>query len=612
MISEFAGTVHTTAFEEYRTGIPVKCALDHKIHHVLSPNNGAGRPDVIFAQESRDDYNVLTHREEPLLIAGSAYITDIDDSELRQRLCDRTDGDLLAIGEAYRMWGGEHFLSHVYGEFGFALWDGSTSHLYLGRDRVGLRGIYFTSNPEVFAFASSSARLARYKAAGQPSFNASTLEMFLAFGNTGAFVDSTFFRGIKKVLPGHVLIVSKSGQRQKRYWFPEQTRLITYARRARYSERVQELLSAAVTNRVRGKGLLWCDLSGGLDSTCMLSVLSRLKQMRQVEVVCRSLIDSSNPESSERPYMECAQKAFGVRAVVHDPALTGNLVDLLCPSAPEIDEPSLSCLAYPEIARLASEMRQSGSTVHFSGRGGDHVFTPPNLLYLMDLAVRNQKVFRSDLRYWSSAPGETAADVLYRQVLLPLVADCEWRFRYPPPPWMCKTFRAWAMYYGVSSGSSRLTQFEERHVQDHLVHICRGAAHAQQAAALLCKCGIESHQPYFDGRLVEFIIRIPPRELCNPGLPKSLLREAFGESIPEAIRQKWRQPGGGMIFASKLRRVQDDLERMLRGSVLADLHIIDPSIAVVHLRRLLQGELQLINGLALLVSAELWTRTMVK
>src|ERR1700730_14097215 len=126
----------------------------------------------------------------------------------------RTRCDTEAILHAYEQWG-PGCLERFRGMFAFALWDKSSRTLFCARDRLGIKPFYYYWDGKLFAFASEIKALLEPPAIS-PVFDESLLSEYLAFGYTSG--ERTLFSGIRKLPPGHYLVLSESGLETHQYW----------------------------------------------------------------------------------------------------------------------------------------------------------------------------------------------------------------------------------------------------------------------------------------------------------------------------------------------------------------------------------------------------------
>src|SRR3984893_10841344 len=218
--------------------------------------------------------------------------------ELRARLQAsghrfQSKSDTETIVHLYEEYGEECDL-HLRGMFAFALWDSNKRQLFLARDRLGIKPLYYFHSAKAFLFASEIKALLTHPDV-TAEFNRETLPEFLAFcylSGTG-----TFFEGIQKLAPGHTAVVEQNGKLKiHQYWDPPQDGHAFESRpESYYVEGYRDLLKQAVQSHLMSDVPLGVFLSGGIDSSAIAALMSDLRQ---------APIETFSVGYAEEPYSE--------------------------------------------------------------------------------------------------------------------------------------------------------------------------------------------------------------------------------------------------------------------------------------------------------------------
>ncbi|WP_432015025.1 asparagine synthase (glutamine-hydrolyzing) [Streptomyces cucumeris] len=216
--------------------------------------------------------------ESPALVlsySGEVYNHHRLRSELRSRGHDfRTRSDTEVVLRAYAEWG-EDVADHLEGMFAFAVWDTRAERLLLVRDRLGVKPLYWAAVDGGLAFASEPKALFAHPEI-RPRVDADGLrEAYSLLFNTGP----TVWSGVREVEPGGLLVLDRSGIRERRYWQLE-------ARphgdgRDETVERFGELVGRAARGQLEADVPLCSLLSGGIDSTVLTALLADELQLRE-------------------------------------------------------------------------------------------------------------------------------------------------------------------------------------------------------------------------------------------------------------------------------------------------------------------------------------------
>jgi asparagine synthase (glutamine-hydrolysing) len=180
--------------------------------------------------------------------------------------------DSALILQAYAVWGPK-CVQHLRGDFAFAVWNATARTLFCARDHFGIKPFYYASLGDLFLFSNTLNCLREHPAVSD-ALNELAIGDFLLFG-LNYDQGTTTFRDIQRLPPAHTLLVSEGGIELKRYWSPPTEGRIRYKCDEDYLERFDELLTAAVSDRlpIDRVGIL---LSGGLDSSAVGAVAKEI------------------------------------------------------------------------------------------------------------------------------------------------------------------------------------------------------------------------------------------------------------------------------------------------------------------------------------------------
>jgi asparagine synthase (glutamine-hydrolysing) len=198
--------------------------------------------------------------------------------ELRRELREAgdrffSDGDSEVILKAYHAWG-EACVERLHGMFAFAIWDTRTQRLFLARDRLGIKPLYYTAEAGRFRFASTSQALL---AGGGVDCSIDPVALHHQFTLHGVVpAPRTILNGIRKLAPGHCLSLNAAGERREwRYWSLQATRPEPLPDDEEWLAAIHDALRKAVQRRNEVAdvpvGVL---LSGGLDSSLLVALLA--------------------------------------------------------------------------------------------------------------------------------------------------------------------------------------------------------------------------------------------------------------------------------------------------------------------------------------------------
>ena len=295
----------------------------------------------------------------------------------------QTETDTEVILAAYAQWGRE-CVTRFNGIWAFALWDAAEKRLLLSRDRFGVKPLFLTRRGGQLAFASEiKALLAVPWVQADPE--PSAIHEFLLDGLVD-HGDETFFRGIGRVPAAHSVIVSDTGERLSRYWGPPELSHDASVRPDERDERLvaelRELLVDAVALQLRADVPLGSCLSGGIDSSAIVSIASALRtgdlrptwstrRDRDAQPQLAFFAEFREEGIDERPYVDAVVSHSGVSLLTTTPG-SASVLATLDDIVRAQDEPfgSSSIVAQYFVMQSAQE---SGIKVLLDGQGADEL-----------------------------------------------------------------------------------------------------------------------------------------------------------------------------------------------------------------------------------------------
>lgn len=280
--------------------------------------------------------------------------------EKGHRFKSRTDSEvILHAFEEY----GERCVEKFNGMFAFAIYNTRDHSLFIARDRLGVKPLYYTQNSRFFAFASSQKALLRHPEI-EAEIDPASLSEYLLFEYVPA--PRSMIQNIWKLLPGHTAWVKEGKVSIQKYWELDYT--IGPAKSLpEYEEELRRLLKASVRRRLVSDVPLGIFLSGGIDSSTILSFMAELGHRP-----LKSFSIGFNENSfNELHHARKVAKYFGTDH--HEMMVTPHTLIELFPKVLEaIDDPLGDPSAVPTF--LVSQLARKSVTVCLAGDGGDELF----------------------------------------------------------------------------------------------------------------------------------------------------------------------------------------------------------------------------------------------
>jgi asparagine synthase (glutamine-hydrolysing) len=440
----------------------------------------------------------------------------------------------------------ERCVERLKGMFAFAIWDRRQGQLLLARDRLGIKPLYYAVTETELLFASEIKALL---AAGplRAEFNEAILGEFLATRFVSG--EETFFRGVRKLLPGRTLTWSVTdGPRLRRYW---RLPLSIDGSGAGLDARARELrsrLEVTVRSHLMSDVPLGLFLSGGLDSSGLAALMAPMAK----EPIRTFAVGFDEAEASELAYARLAARAVGAehREVVVSPS---EFFESLPRLVWQEDEPIAFTSSVP--LYFVSALARDHVKVVLTGEGADELFLGYNWYRVTAWNARLGQP------YWAFVPPGLRARVRRLVAALPrrarhyaartflalepdpralfyenfavfpdalqrdLVATAELQAARDP---YAEALRCYAE--GSDGVAQRMSQAD---LQTYLVELLMKQDQMSMAAS------IESRVPYLDHELVEHVVSLPARFKLRGLTTKAVLRRAFADGVPsEILRRK--------------------------------------------------------------------------
>lgn len=453
--------------------------------------------------------------------------------ELRSRgVALKSHCDTEVLLDAYAAWGPE-CLHQLNGMWAFVILDRRKHQLFVSRDRLGVKPLYYYQDEQVLAFASEIKQFFAL-----PSFrkrmNPAACVSYLSTGYEAP--PETFFEGVRAFPPGHRATVDLNNPEVKpeRFWFPERIQA-----RPLPAEEAKALVLGkfldAVRLRLRSDVTVGGCLSGGLDSS---SIFVAMKELSPTSTFAAFSSCFDAPGIDERPFMEkiVAQTASEHFQVFPDAADLAADFDALLLTH---DEPigSVSMYAQYQVMKAA---RRNNVTVLLDGQGGDELFSgywPAYFLALNHHLRRGSWPFVARNLLGACCPWGNHN--LVGQAFSHF-QDYRNRAARTLPFQLRPELAAQLEELNWHHQAQRLTPQEYRRAEILKIHLPRLLKWEDRNSMAH---SIESRVPFLDVNLVEAVLSLPPEQNLKSGWNKRLLREAMAGRLPDAIR--WRKDKKG-------------------------------------------------------------------
>jgi asparagine synthase (glutamine-hydrolysing) len=515
---------------------------------------------------------------------------------------------------------GERCVDQLRGMFAFAIWDARRRSLFLARDRMGKKPLYYWQRSGLFLFGSEIKALLCHPAVSR-AVDWQAFHHYLAFGYTPA--GRSIFSEIAKLPPAHTALLSGGRFTLRRYWsLPEHDSSPEPAMSARDAAgRVRQLLREAVRLRLDSDVPLGVFLSGGIDSS---AIVASMREVTSRRISTFSVgFGQAAPRYDERRYARMVAARFETDH--HEEIVEPNAAELLPVIVNHFDEPFADSSAIPTFAVAEATARHV--RVALTGIGGDETFAGYPRYLGMRLSERCGRVAR-----WLRAIPDGLISLVEHCEIRPDWGDRMRRFAETGDRPLPSRYIAWTRFFSDRDLTRMATPGLQAHWTDQVeaAHHAAFAVHGHGDALdgafridlatylpedllvmgdrMSMAHSLELRAPFCDHRLIEESLRIAPA-LKLPGFRlKGLLKAAFADALPPEILGRGKQ--GFMVPLARWLRtdLRDLMEELLSPACVRARGLWRADAVEILKQEHLSGRRSHGDRLWTLMVAELWAR----
>jgi asparagine synthase (glutamine-hydrolysing) len=534
-----------------------------------------------------------------------------------------THCDTEAILHLYEEYG-ERAVEYLRGMFAFAIWDSAKRELFIARDRLGVKPLYYVHDSDGSLFFASEIKALLEARAVKPEVNFRALPDYLA--NHATSGEETLFCGVRRLLPGHTLLWRDGAIEIRKYWDVHFTPDESDAKRSDkdYIDEWRELFREAVRLRLMADVPLGMFLSGGIDSSAIAAMMSGMV----AEPIKTFSVAFAEREANELEYARLIASKFQTdhhEIIVSPQQFFTALPKLIWHE----DEPLAHLASVP--LYFVSRLAQEHVKVVLTGEGSDEMLGGyeryRKTIYNLALGARYQSVTneamrRAIRRRIEKLPHASMMQRKLTRTFLCLPSDIESiyfdNFAVFPRAMQERLLtpeakrRAGALdpykdvrgYLAETDAANLLDKLLYADTKTYLHELLMKQDQMSMAAS------IESRVPFLDHKLVEFTARLPARLKLRGWTTKYILRQSMKGILPEAIlkRRKMGFPVPvGTWFRKEFRPVIDEY---VLGERAASRGYFDPSYVRTLVEQHQAGENHA-ERLWSLVNFEIWLRQFI-
>jgi asparagine synthase (glutamine-hydrolysing) len=506
--------------------------------------------------ESLEEIQPLTNEDGSLVLVMDGRVDNF--AELRRDLLgrgavlrNRSDAELVL--RAYEVWG-EACPDRIIGEYTFFIWDARQRRLFAARDAAGTRHFYYHAGRGWFAFASEIKGLLALDRI-EPRLNESRVLDYLVPEFDRDDVVGTFYQGILRMPAGHAMTVTERGVRTWRYWDPGELPENRFASLDECAEAFLDQMRIAVKCRLRSIGPVGAMLSGGLDSSSIVGLISKeFRNELSQPLRTFSLTRDDRENCKDWEHIQPMLKDGWLAPTVITSSRAGEICKPYLARIRDTDEPFAFShgLTYAITYEAA---RAKGCNVVLDGMAGDLLFYGPEA----SLAA----IFRT--RTYSQIPAVLAAlrrhgfkgrfKTLARTALSAAMPEKLKRgYRALRAARAAPSDELELLHPEIARRLVTLKQIQRAHANASDTHRSEQRTHARNFTGgllsfahevygqLAFSQGVEPRSPFSDRRMIEFAIRMPVAAKISAQWYKNILRKSMAGHLPPQVC--WRRDIG--------------------------------------------------------------------
>jgi len=490
---------------------------------------------------------------------------------------------------------GEDCVNDLNGQWAFAIWDSTHQKLFLSRDRLGVRPLFYSRTKEGFLFGSEIKSLLAIPSV-QRAIDLEALDQLFTFWVTRP--PRTMFSGISELPPGHLLVLERGEVRVRSYWELDYDSALGTEHEEEACERLLELLLDATRIRLRSDVPVGAYLSGGLDSTVIAALVKRLGtiHLKTFSVAFEDKeFDESGFQNEACEFLRTDHQ--GVRCSSQD-------IGRIFPDVIWHTEKPVLRTAPAPMFLLSKLVREQGYKVVLTGEGSDEILGGYDIF--KEAKIR---------RFWAKYPGSKFRPILLRR-LYPYMKNLQSQpdaylraFFHVRKDDLASPFFSHLPRWDMTS---RLKMFFSRDTREQLKHsntigqleaelpahfrrwdsfsqsqyleaayLLPGYILSSQGDRMAMAHSVEGRFPFLDHRVVAFASSLSPQLKMKVLNEKYLLKAAAGDLIPRTIRSRSKQPyrapdSQSFLVGGKGNALMEYVEELLSPRSVAEAGLFDP------------------------------------
>jgi len=462
-----------------------------------------------------------------------------------------TNEDLLLRG--YQILG-EDLFNKINGDFAFSFYDDENNILYAARDALGVKALYYVASNGKYYFSHNIDTLLELSGI-EKKLNLKSIRCILK--HIAVDYEDTMYENIYRVPQGHYLKITQNKVKLHRYWYPEKIETNYKISLDEASDYFRVLFKKAILARVGSDKETAYELSGGLDSSSVVSMLHKKYPQKQIDTYSMCF---NNLKCDELSYINAVEDKYNFKttkiasqSIDYKNKFNFNFNYKMNPHWPIT---TTFTMIFPMIEKMSID----GKKIIITGQGGDHLLSG-QCIVLGDLLRRGvfKKVFKEF----------TSGAYTFKSIIICAFAPLIYGK-------VKKVFKRIDRNEELTDlfGIDKINPIAKQYNINAILSAAQSTMMDGNALHVLEEVyNVEFRHPFYDKNLVEFVLSLPPEYLYSQGWIKMLLRYSMEDILPDKIRSRDDKADFYEVLFQQLNAI--DVKSLLKDSELVSLGIIE-------------------------------------
>jgi asparagine synthase (glutamine-hydrolysing) len=492
----------------------------------------------------------------------------------------------------------EACVEHLSCEKSFVIYDYKNQSYFAVRDIIGLTPLYYTFVDNMVYFEKDIGLLFK-KTGVKKEVDFQTMQFII--NNSTIPYDKTMYKHIYRVPPGHYLKVLNDGEYTiTRYWKPEEIKIDYTLTKDEAEKKFLTLFDQAIFDRIDNLDSTGFELSGGLDSSSIVSWVKYKNPHKKVTAF--SMNFKSMKYCDESKYVDAMQKKYDIDLQIIPTDKMDYKNEYSLENNYKLNPYWPIFITYTMGFSIIEKAKITGKKTILTGQGGDNILAG-NLFVLHHFFKR--------MNWWKVYKEIRALpypkNIIKRYLLFPLIGEKNLniikKYLFPFRVNEKVDISSVEELSDLYKGNSSMFKMDIVNILHSSLSVLMESSYYN---VIEKKFGIRFRHPFFDRKLIEFSLSLPPHFKYSEGVGKRLLRISMKDILPDEIRERKDKAQFTEVLRQQINAI--DLNKLLQNTYLAKLGLIEQEKIDLYKEDYLSGKMKKVIYFWQLINLEYWYR----